>query len=54
MSRELGLSSGITGPDSLPAIGRIAFVFHMWIGRLEITPVLVILRTIFKRGGLYR
>ncbi|WP_435069735.1 TrkH family potassium uptake protein [Haloplanus sp. C73] len=51
---NVGLSSGITGPDSLPMIGKIAFLFHMWIGRLEIIPVLVMLRTIFKRGGVYR
>ncbi|WP_424005538.1 TrkH family potassium uptake protein (plasmid) [Haloarcula salina] len=51
---NVGLSSGITGPESLPAIGKIAFLFHMWIGRLEIIPVLVMLRTIFKRGGIYR
>jgi trk system potassium uptake protein TrkH len=51
---NVGLSSGITGPDSLPTIGKIAFLFHMWIGRLEIIPVLVMLRTIFKRGGVYR
>jgi len=51
---NVGLSSGITGPDSLPTVGKIAFLFHMWIGRLEIIPVLVMLRTVFKRGGLYR
>jgi len=51
---NVGLSSGITGPDSLPTFGKIAFLFHMWIGRLEIIPVLVMLRTIFKRGGLYQ
>jgi len=51
---NVGLSSGITGPDSLPTIGKIAFLFHMWIGRLEIIPVLVMLRAIFKRGGIYR
>ncbi|SFP84886.1 Cation transport protein [Halolamina pelagica] len=51
---NVGLSSRITGPDSLPTVGKIAFLFHMWIGRLEIIPVLVMLRTIFKRGGLYR
>jgi len=50
---NVGLSSGITGPDSLPTFGKIAFLFHMWIGRLEIIPVLVMLRTIFKRGGFY-
>ncbi|WP_458190801.1 TrkH family potassium uptake protein [Haladaptatus sp. NG-WS-4] len=51
---NVGLSSGITGSESLPAIGKITFLFHMWIGRLEIIPVLVMLRTIFKRGGLYQ
>jgi len=50
---NVGLSAGITGPESLPAVGKVAFLFHMWIGRLEIIPVLVMLRTIFKRGGLY-
>ena len=50
---NVGLSSGITGPESLPTIGKVAFLFHMWIGRLEIIPVLVMLRTIFSRGGLY-
>jgi len=50
---NVGLSSGITGPESLPTIGKISFLFHMWIGRLEIIPVLVMLRTVFKRGGLY-
>jgi trk system potassium uptake protein TrkH len=51
---NVGLSSGITGPESLPTVGKVAFLFHMWIGRLEIIPVLVMLRTIFQRGGLYR
>jgi trk system potassium uptake protein TrkH len=50
---NVGLSSGITGPESLPALGKITFLFHMWIGRLEIIPVLVLLRTIFTRRGLY-
>ncbi|QLG50311.1 TrkH family potassium uptake protein [Natrinema halophilum] len=51
---NVGLSSGITGPDSLPAVGKVTFMFNMWIGRLEIIPVLVTLRTIFSRGGLYQ
>ncbi|WP_396612553.1 TrkH family potassium uptake protein [Haloferax sp. S1W] len=50
---NVGLSSGITGPESLPTVGKIVFLFNMWIGRLEIIPVLVMLRTIFRRGGLY-
>lgn len=51
---NVGLSTGITGPDSLPTFGKIVFLFNMWIGRLEIIPVLVTLRWAFKRGGLYR
>jgi trk system potassium uptake protein TrkH len=50
---NVGLSAGITGPESLPAVAKVSFLFHMWIGRLEIIPVLVTLRTVFKRGGLY-
>ncbi|MFW5950291.1 MAG: potassium transporter TrkG, partial [archaeon] len=50
---NVGLSSGITGPESLPAVGKIAFLGHMWIGRLEIIPILVAIRTLFKRGGMY-
>ena len=50
---NVGLSSGITGPESLPTVGKVAFLFHMWIGRLEIIPVLVMLRTILSRGGMY-
>ncbi|MDS0474959.1 TrkH family potassium uptake protein [Natrinema sp. 1APR25-10V2] len=51
---NVGLSTGITGPDTLPTLGKITFLFNMWIGRLEIIPILVTLRTIFSRGGLYR
>jgi len=50
---NVGLSAGITGPESLPALGKVTFLFHMWIGRLEIIPVLVLLRIVFERGGLY-
>ena len=50
---NVGLSAGITGPASLPSLGKIVFIFHMWIGRLEIIPVLVTLRAMFKRGGFY-
>jgi trk system potassium uptake protein TrkH len=30
------------------------FLFNMWIGRLEIIPVLVLLRGLFEGAGLYR
>ncbi|ELZ09794.1 TrkH family potassium uptake protein [Natrinema thermotolerans] len=51
---NVGLSAGITGPESLPTLGKVMFLFNMWIGRLEIIPVLVTLRAVFDRGGLYR
>ncbi|WP_254534847.1 TrkH family potassium uptake protein [Halomarina litorea] len=51
---NVGLSAGITGPESLPAFGKVMFLFNMWIGRLEIIPVLVTLRALFHRGGLYQ
>jgi len=44
----VGLSSGITGPD-MPVIGEILFIFQMWIGRLEIIPVLVMFRYLVRR-----
>jgi trk system potassium uptake protein TrkH len=50
---NVGLSAGITGPD-MPTAGKVMFLFTMWIGRLEIIPVLVTLRALFDRGGLYR
>jgi len=44
---NVGLSSGITGPSMNP-FAEFMFVFNMWIGRLEIIPVLV-----FGRSLLY-
>ena len=44
---NVGLSSGITGPSMSP-VGEAMFVLNMWIGRLEIIPVLV-----FVRAALY-
>jgi len=41
---NVGLSSGITGPSMHPA-AETMFLFNMWIGRLEIIPVLVFLRS---------
>jgi|AntRauTorcE11897_2_1112592.scaffolds.fasta_scaffold00007_143 trk system potassium uptake protein TrkH len=40
---NVGLSSGITGPSMSP-VAEAMFLFNMWIGRLEIIPVLVFLR----------
>lgn len=42
----VGLSCGITNPDMSPVL-EITYIIQMWAGRLEIIPVLVLLRTIF-------
>jgi len=44
----VGLSSGITGPG-MPVVAEVLFIVQMWLGRLEIIPVLVLLVSIFKR-----
>lgn len=49
---NVGLSTGITGP-TMPTSAKIMFLFNMWIGRLEIIPVLVAIRGIFTRFDLY-
>ncbi|AGN02482.1 cation transporter [Salinarchaeum sp. Harcht-Bsk1] len=49
---NVGLSSGITGPG-MPTPAKLVFLLNMWIGRLEIIPVLVFLRGMFSWGGLY-
>ena len=38
----VGLSAGLTRPD-MPAVVEVVFIFQMWVGRLEIFPVLVLL-----------
>lgn len=49
---NVGLSSGITG-SGMPTITKVMFLFNMWIGRLEIIPVLVLLRSIFVSMEVY-
>ncbi|MBS3792954.1 hypothetical protein KGY77_09975 [Candidatus Bipolaricaulota bacterium] len=44
---NVGLSSGITGPG-LDFGAKLILIFHMWIGRLEIIPVLFLLASIFR------
>ena len=44
----VGLSSGLTGPE-MPVVGEILFILQMWMGRLEIIPVLVLINTILRR-----
>lgn len=42
----VGLSCGITHPDMSPGL-EITYILQMWIGRLEIIPVLVLFRSVF-------
>jgi trk system potassium uptake protein len=39
----VGLSTGITDP-AMPVTIELVFIFQMWIGRLEIFPVIILLR----------
>jgi len=41
----VGLSTGITQPD-MPVSLELLFIFQMWVGRLEIFPVLVLIRAV--------
>jgi trk system potassium uptake protein TrkH len=44
----VGLSSGITGP-SMPVVAEVLFIVQMWMGRLEIIPVLVLINSLLRR-----
>jgi len=44
---NVGITCGVIN-GSLPAIGKILVMVNMWIGRLEIIPVLVLIRYAFK------
>lgn len=46
---NVGITTGITGP-SMPSLAKGLLIFNMWIGRLEIIPVLVLLRVVLTRG----
>ncbi|MFB6347430.1 MAG: potassium transporter TrkG, partial [bacterium] len=43
----IGLSSGIAGPGMSP-VAEVLFIVQMWMGRLEIIPVLVLLHSLFR------
>ncbi len=45
---NVGLSTGITS-SAMPNLAKVMLIFNMWIGRLEIIPVLMFLRS-FIRG----
>ncbi|MDY6965910.1 MAG: TrkH family potassium uptake protein [Halobacteriota archaeon] len=47
---NVGLSTGITNAD-MSSIGKVILIFNMWIGRLEIVPVLMLFRSIVKGLG---
>ena len=38
----------------MPTIAKVMFLFNIWIGRLEIIPVLVLFRAIFQGADLYQ
>jgi len=40
---NVGLSVGITGP-TMPTFAKLILCFHMWVGRLEVIPVLMLVR----------
>lgn len=44
----VGLSSGITDPG-MPATIELLFIFQMWVGRLEIFPVIVLFLALLPR-----
>ncbi|MBU7020844.1 MAG: TrkH family potassium uptake protein [Theionarchaea archaeon] len=49
---NVGLSTGITGPW-MGTLNKATLMFNMWIGRLEIIPVLMLLRLIVRRKFTY-
>jgi trk system potassium uptake protein TrkH len=44
---NVGLSTGITGAG-MSSVGKVMLILNMWIGRLEIIPVLMLLRALIK------
>jgi len=47
---NVGLSTGITGPD-LHWVGRLTLILTMWVGRLEIIPILILLAALLGYWG---
>ena len=45
---NVGLDSGITGPD-MPTAAKAVLVLNMWVGRLEIIPVVVLIGAVLRR-----
>ncbi|AFC99701.1 Trk-type K+ transport system, membrane component [Methanocella conradii HZ254] len=44
---NVGITCGVIN-QSLPAIGKLLVIMNMWVGRLEIIPVLVLVRYLLK------
>ncbi len=44
---NVGLSTGITS-TGLPCVGKLMLIVNMWIGRLEVIPVLMLIRVLVK------
>ena len=47
---NVGLTAGITGPG-MPTVTKISLMLNMWVGRLEIIPVLVLFRAALVGTG---
>lgn len=47
---SVGLSVGITAPE-LPWLGKLVLIVFMWMGRLEIIPVLILFTEVGKKIG---
>lgn len=47
---NVGLSTGITSIE-MPSFGKIMLIFNMWVGRLEIIPIIVLVRSILGIRG---
>ena len=43
---NVGLSTGITS-IGMSSIAKIMLIFNMWIGRLEIIPIIVLIKSVF-------
>ncbi len=43
---NVGLSVGVTSP-TMPLLSKLMLCFNMWVGRLEIIPILILLRALF-------
>lgn len=44
---NVGLSSGLTNAG-MPYVGKVMLILNMWIGRIEIIPVLMLFRALVK------